>query len=101
MPFQTGNKLGGRTKGSTNKSTEKIKKAYSLLLENSLEKIQVQLDKLPPKDYLNYLLSLSQYVIPKMKYSEVETTTHSTIPEKLEILIDNISDEEFEQKFKD
>ena len=34
MSFEKGNKLGGRTRGSSNKSTEVIKRSVSMILEN-------------------------------------------------------------------
>ncbi len=67
-----GMKLGGRTKGTPNKTTQKIKDAYSKLLKDNLETLQDDLSKLEPKDRLNFMLNLSEYILPKLARIEAE-----------------------------
>ena len=70
--FKKGNKLGGRKPGSKNKTTEEIRSKFSELLENNLETIQKDLDKLEPEERLKIILSLSKFVLPTLKTTELK-----------------------------
>lgn len=72
MAFQEGNKLGGRTKGSVNKATSKVRDAYTSLLESNLEQLKEDFKELEPKDRIKLFLDLSKYVIPQLKQSDVK-----------------------------
>ena len=72
MPFEQGNRLGGRTKGSKNKSTEIVKKSVAVLLENNIQLVQEDLDKMQPRDRVNALLQFMKFVIPTQKAVEVD-----------------------------
>ena len=72
MPFELGNRLGGRTKGSQNKSTEIVKKNVAALLENNIQLVQEDLDQMKPRDRVNALLQFMKFLIPTQKAVEVE-----------------------------
>ena len=72
MPFELGNSLGGRTKGSQNKSTEIVKKNVAALLENNIQLVQDDLDQMKPRDRVNALLQFMKFLIPTQKAVEVE-----------------------------
>ena len=72
MPFELGNRLGGRTKGSQNKSTEIVKKNVAVLLENNIQLVQDDLDQMKPRDRVNALLQFMKFLIPTQKAVEVE-----------------------------
>jgi hypothetical protein len=72
--FEKGN--AGRPKGTANKSSEKVKQAYAQLLENNLEKMQADIDALKPMERLHYLLSLSEYILPKLARTEADITSN-------------------------
>tara|TARA_B100001093_G_C25972392_1_gene653865 strand:- start:4 stop:303 length:300 start_codon:yes stop_codon:yes gene_type:complete len=72
MPFEQGNRLGGRTKGSKNKSTEIVKKNVAVLLENNIQLVQEDLDKMQPRDRVNALLQFMKFVIPTQKAVEFD-----------------------------
>jgi len=72
MPFELGNSLGGRTKGSQNKSTEIVKKNVAVLLENNIQLVQEDLDQMKPRDRVNALLQFMKFLIPTQKAVEVE-----------------------------
>lgn len=72
MPFELGNKLGGRTKGSKNKSTEIVKKNVAVLLENNIQLVQEDLDQMQPRDRVNALLQFMKFVIPTQKAVEFD-----------------------------
>ncbi len=73
--FQKGNP--GKPKGATNKTTDKVKAAFAMLLENNLEKLQEDLDKLKPIERINFLKDLSEYIIPKL--ARVDSTIDATL----------------------
>jgi len=74
MPFQKGNSLGGRPKGVANKSTQQIRDAYHKLLEDNLDNMSKWLADVAgddPKQALDLMLKLSEYMIPKLARQEI------------------------------
>lgn len=72
---QSGNP-SGRTPGAKNKTPDEIKKAYQLLVENNLPKIETWLSEVATKDparALEFLLKLSEFVVPKMRATDLTT----------------------------
>ena len=86
-----GKNNSGRPKGSVNKSNNKIRETFQLLLENNIEKIQDDLNELEPKDRIKLLLDLSNFIIPKMKSVDLKADKKETI------LIDFSEDISFEE----
>ena len=73
MPFKPGHNLSkGRPKGASNKSTETIKRSISMLLENNINTVQSDLDKMQPRDRVNALLQFMKFVIPTQKAIELD-----------------------------
>lgn len=73
MPFEKGkSKTGGRVKGSKNKSTSKVRDAYTKLLEDNLDQITKDFKELEPRDRIKMFLDLSKYVIPQLKQTELK-----------------------------
>tara|TARA_R110000803_G_scaffold131141_6_gene198439 strand:- start:9741 stop:10040 length:300 start_codon:yes stop_codon:yes gene_type:complete len=71
--FEKGkDKTGGRTKGSANKATTKVRDSFANLLEDNLDQIKEDFTKLEPKDRIKLFLDLSKYVIPQLKQSDVK-----------------------------
>jgi DNA primase catalytic subunit len=71
------NKTGGREMGTPNKITKDIRESYQLLIENNLEQIETDLKELTPKERIEVLIKLSEYVIPKL--NKVESNVDSII----------------------
>lgn len=72
-PGQSGNP-NGRPKGGTNASTEKIKLAYTALIEGNLDKIQGWLNATAADDparALDFLIKLSPFVVPKKSEQDI------------------------------
>ena len=72
-PGQSGNP-NGRPKGTKNKSTQQIREAYQLLTEQNLDNMSVWLAQVAsdsPKDALDLMLKLSEYIIPKLARQEL------------------------------
>ncbi|MBK0383558.1 hypothetical protein I5M32_11375 [Pedobacter sp. SD-b] len=71
MANNTGQKFGGRTKGTTNKDTAEIRNSFQLLIENNLKQLEQDLKALEPKDRVKAIIDLSKFVIPIMKATEL------------------------------
>jgi hypothetical protein len=64
----------GRPKGKGNNSTEKIKEAYTQLIEGNLQNIQDWLNVTAERDparALDFLIKLSPFVIPKKQQADI------------------------------
>lgn len=69
MKLEKRNKTGGRVKGTPNKITKDIRESYQLLIEKNLVTLETDLNKLNPKDRIEVLIKLSEFVIPKLQRS--------------------------------
>lgn len=67
----------GRPKGVANKATLEIREHYQNLINNNLEQIQEDLDKLKPKERMDVLIQLSKFVVPVMKAVEMSGSVKS------------------------
>lgn len=72
-------KTGGRAKGTPNKVTTSLKEWISLLIEQNREQIVQDLTELEPKERLQFLLKLMEYIIPKAKEEEKEENTDGCV----------------------
>ena len=75
MPFEKGNKLQGSRKGVPNKTTQEIRDAFQLLIENNQDKMQLWLTETAieePARALEIILKMSEYIVPKLSRSEVK-----------------------------
>jgi hypothetical protein len=71
MANTTGQKFGGRTKGTPNKNTNEIRQNFQHLIENNLIKLENDLKELEPKDRIKAILDLSRFVLPTLKAVEL------------------------------
>ena len=75
MPFKEGHKkVGGRSKGQTNKTTAEIRDAYQRLVEDNLTNMTEWLKQVAdqnPERAMDLMLKLSEYMIPKLARQEV------------------------------
>tara|TARA_B100001059_G_scaffold192422_1_gene195916 strand:+ start:224 stop:487 length:264 start_codon:yes stop_codon:yes gene_type:complete len=67
MANTTGNKYGGREKGTPNKLTKEIRKILNNIVHKELEKVEENLNILEPKQRLEILIKLMPYVLPKVE----------------------------------
>jgi hypothetical protein len=73
MANTTGNKYGGRQKGTPNRLTKEIRTLLKDILHQELEQIQERLELLKPKERLELLIKLIPYILPK-----VRSVSHTT-----------------------
>jgi len=78
MANTTGQKFGGRTKGTSNKTTTELREKFSLLIENNFDKLQQDIDLLDPKDRIKTILELARFVVPTLKATELTTDSNKS-----------------------
>lgn len=68
--FEKGNP--GRPKGVGHKATQRVKEAIANFVDNNIDKIQEDFDKLKPLARLQFITALLPYVVPKLSNIEGE-----------------------------
>jgi len=100
-PFQVGNAVGGRTKGSVNKVTKFSREVLTLALAGQEENIRNALEKLSeknPEAYINAVAKLLNYAIPKLQSTEINTGGNT----KIEITLDdNMSVDDLKRRMEE
>jgi predicted lipase len=86
-------KTGGRAKGTPNKITTEIKDVFKQIIECNLSQIETDIMELNPKDRIDVILKLSEYVLPKLQRSSIEMERENN---GLEIVV--IRGEKFKDK---
>ena len=83
----------GRPVGSTSKQTKELRQRFKHLLDDNLDTLQSDLDQLKPKDRIDAILSLANYVVPKLKSASMtveDVSKNEFTPIKIErIIVDN------------
>jgi len=62
-----GIKTGGRQAGTPNKYVKELRANVQLLVQNNLDKLQEDLDKLKPVDRVKAVTELAKFVLPTLK----------------------------------
>ena len=73
MANTTGNKYGGREKGTPNRLTKELRTVLKDIVYRELETIELRLDELDPKERIELTIKLMPYVFPKL-----DSISHST-----------------------
>jgi len=74
MPFTKGDKninRSGRKSGSTNKTTNEIRKKYLELIENNFEQLETDLKSLKASERVKAIIELSKFILPTLKATEM------------------------------
>lgn len=58
--------------GVPNKSTNEVRRAFQLLVENNLPKMQNDLDSLEPKDRLKFMLDMARFILPQLQSISID-----------------------------
>ena len=58
--------------GVPNKSTNEVRKAFQLLVENNLPKMQKDLDSLEPKDRIKFILDMAKFILPQLQSISID-----------------------------
>ena len=75
MANTTGQKHGGRTKGTPNKNTNEIREQFQNLINDNFEQLESDLKELKPFERIKVLIELSKFVLPTLKATELSTST--------------------------
>ncbi|MDC1542697.1 hypothetical protein N8479_03155 [Flavobacteriaceae bacterium] len=73
MANTTGNKYGGREKGTPNRITKELRSLLKDIMYDEIGALQERLDALTPKDRVELLIKLMPYALPK-----VTSVSHTT-----------------------
>ncbi|MDC0382169.1 hypothetical protein OAM60_00220 [Flavobacteriaceae bacterium] len=73
MANTTGNKYGGRQKGTPNRITKELRSLLKDVMYDEIGALQERLDTLNPKDRVELLIKLMPYALPK-----VTSVSHTT-----------------------
>lgn len=91
--FAKGNSLGGRTKGSKNKTTEKIRDTFLHFIEDNLERMQSDFDELDAKDRFKFLFEMSRFILPSLKAIEFGNVLDELTEEEFNEIITKLKNE--------
>ena len=67
MANTTGNKYGGREKGTPNRLTKELRSVLKDVVYRELKSIELRLDELDPKERIELMIKLMPYVFPKLQ----------------------------------
>ena len=73
MANTTGNKYGGRQKGTPNRITKELRSLLKDIMYDEIGALQECLDALNPKERVELVIKLMPYILPK-----VNSISHST-----------------------
>ena len=75
MPFEKGNKHQVSRKGIPNKTTQEIRDAFQMLIEDNQENLQTWLTETAidePARALEIILKMSEFIVPKLSRTDVK-----------------------------
>jgi hypothetical protein len=83
MAFEKGNKLSkGRPKGAVNRSTEMMKLTIARAIDNTLNTLSTDLEKIKKKDperAIELALKLMEFTLPKLSRTEMKAEVEQKI----------------------
>ena len=65
-------KLGGRQKGTSNKTTTDVRERFQMLVEGNLEQLQSDFEKLRAAERVKYTLEMAKFCLPTLKSIEYQ-----------------------------
>ncbi|WP_302458778.1 hypothetical protein [Mediterranea massiliensis] len=86
-------RLGGRAAGTPNKVSGTLKEWLTSLIDKNRDQIEKDLQDLEPKERLQMIEKLMQYVIPKQAAQQVKLDFESMTDEQLQQLVNDITKE--------
>lgn len=86
-------RLGGRAAGTPNKVSGTLKEWLTSLIDKNRDQIEKDLQDLEPKERLQMIEKLMQYVIPKQAAQQVKLDFDSLTDEQLQQLVNEITKE--------
>lgn len=91
-------RLGGRQKGTPNRATSTVREWVLQLIDKNRRQVERDIKDLEPRDRLQVIEKLLQYVLPKQQAVQAEIDFNKLSDEQLDTLIGeltkNIEDED-------
>lgn len=87
--FATGNKGGGRVKGSQNKATGALREFINDFVNDNKDKVQADFDSLEPKERIDAIIKLMEFAVPKLQRTQLE----ADVSYKNEVVINLVEEE--------
>lgn len=84
-------RMGGRAKGTPNKTTSKVKDWISQLIDDNRSQIEKDIKKLSPKDRIQVFEKLMQYVVPKQQSVKADIDLSKLSKSQLDLIIDELT----------
>ena len=75
----TSGNVNGKPRGASNHTTKQTKEVISNLLEKEFSSIEEYKTKVTPNEWLNVLIKLIPYVLPKQTHVETSVTEQAPI----------------------
>lgn len=75
MANNTGQKFGGRSKGTPNRTTAETKQLLQSIVSKELDNLGAMLEQLEPNERINAISKLLPYILPKQTEIAVESKT--------------------------
>ena len=69
----------GRKAGTPNRSSAQIRGSFQMLLENNIDLMQEDILSLEPKDRIQLLLSLANYILPKLRSIDLQSDVEEVV----------------------
>ena len=85
------NKTGGRKIGTPNKIPSNLKATIQGIVERQFETLEEDLESIDPKDKLNIVLKLIEYVLPKQRETKIDFNSLSD--DEIDSLINKLKNE--------
>lgn len=84
-------RMGGRQKGTPNRTTKEARQWLAELIDANREQVRKDLKSLEPKDRLQMLEKLMQYVIPKQQAVNASINLDRLDDEQLTNIVDELT----------
>lgn len=68
--FATGNP--GKPKGAKNKTTKELRELIRRIIDDNIEQLEEDLQKLEPRDRVRFNIDLLQFALPKLQSQKIE-----------------------------
>lgn len=86
-------KTGGRQSGTPNQITVDMKEVIKAAIEQRLPRIIQVMDKSDDQEFIKIILSLLEYVLPKLQRSEIKADVKTEITDAIIKAFDTVDDE--------
>ncbi len=84
-------RMGGRAKGTPNKVNSSVKEWLAGLIDRNRSKVENDIDALEPRERLQILEKLMQYVIPKQQAVSASVDIETLSDEQVDAIVERLT----------